>query len=274
MNKERQHTLWLLAAAAAPAAHFSGCGWLTAALTALAVLPLTCLPRQWEGMGKALAFLEMLWMGAVAGMLLNQAAVYWPSDNDLVVPLTLLALASLTNAAAAPRIGAVLALCMGLLAIPMAVSGAKNVRTEWLTPEIGPWEPGLALAMLLSALPVAEWRGKGWLGILVVALAALVQGTISAEVASTVPDPFYQTARTLGYLEPVAAVAVTLGWYAAACMLMQSAVKLTKGRGAKVLPIAAAVYTIFAGAEVTGIALLLSVTLWVIVPMLRSRGGF
>ena len=48
-NTPKQHTLWLLAAIAAPAAHFSGSGWFVTALTALAVLPLMLLPKSWEG---------------------------------------------------------------------------------------------------------------------------------------------------------------------------------------------------------------------------------
>ena len=45
-------------------------------------------------------------------------SVYWNS--------VILALAAVTNSSAAPRIGAVLALVMGLLAIPLAVSGKKT----------------------------------------------------------------------------------------------------------------------------------------------------
>ena len=94
-NSSKQHTLWLLAALTAPLAHFSGCGWLTAAVTAAAILPLTLIPKSWEGMSKLLALAELLWLGAAAGILLQNSAVYWPSDNDWVVPLTLLTLADL-----------------------------------------------------------------------------------------------------------------------------------------------------------------------------------
>ena len=121
--KPKQHTLWLLAAMSAPLAHFSGSGWLMTALAASAVLPLTLLPKAWEGMTKPLLLLQLLWLGAVAGALLSGSPAYWPSDNDLAVPLTILVLAALTGAPAAPRIGALLALCMALLTIPAAVSG-------------------------------------------------------------------------------------------------------------------------------------------------------
>ena len=59
-------------------------------------------------------------------------------------------------------------------------------------------------------------------------LAAVVQGTVSPQVALSVPDPFFQTARTLGHMEPILAAAVTLGWYALAVYLLQSARYIAK----------------------------------------------
>ena len=99
---KKQHTLWLLAALAAPLAHNSGCGWAMAGLTALTVLPLCRIPKSWEDMSGFLATVQLFWLGAVAGMLLQNSAVYWPSDNGLAVPLTILALAGLTDSAAGP----------------------------------------------------------------------------------------------------------------------------------------------------------------------------
>ena len=109
-NTPKQHTLWLLAAIAAPAAHFSGSGWLTAVLAAFIVLPLSLLPKDWSDMHKPLAIIQIGWLGAVAGSLLTESSAYWPSDNHWAVPLTILALAAWTGTAAAPRIGAVIAL--------------------------------------------------------------------------------------------------------------------------------------------------------------------
>ena len=231
--KTKQQTLWLLAALAAPAAHFSGSGWVMSLAAAAAVLPLTRIPKAWDGLSKPMAALQTVWLGAVTGMLLPAAAAYWPSDNDLAVPLTVLALAAVTNAAAAPRVGAVLALCMGLLAIPGAVSGAAHLEPGWLRGWVAPWSWGLTLALLLTNLPAGGGgkRNAVYAGILAAALSALVQGTISAGVAASVSDPFYQTARTLGYLEPVISAAMTLGWYAMADYLLQSARIIASGSG-------------------------------------------
>ena len=271
----KQNTLWLLAALAAPLAHFSGSGWLTASLAVLSVLPLTALPKSWEGMPKGLATVQVLWLGAVAGAFLTGSAAYWPSDNAMPVPLTILALAAVTGTAAASRIGAVLALCMVLPAIPAAVSGAARAEPDWLRPVLGPWPWGLTLALLVPNLPAAKERGGSgvwYAGLLAVLLAALTQGVIAPTVAASVPDPFFQTARTLGYLEPVIAGAVTLGWYALTVLLLKSAEQTAgesglRGRWPSVLAVGTAAGAILMGVQLHGpFWALLSVFLWVLIP--------
>jgi len=167
---QKQHTLWLLAALAAPLAHFSGCGWLSAGAAAAAALPLMLLPKDWERPLGPVVLAQLVSLGAVAGTLLQYSAVYWPSDNALAVPLVLLALAALTGNAAAPRIGALLALCMALTAVPAAVSGAAKAEPAWLRPTVEAWPWMLSLVLLLANLPAAD-RGKrsvGAVGILAV----------------------------------------------------------------------------------------------------------
>lgn len=222
--------LWFLAALAAPIAHFSGCGWLTALVTAAAILPLSLIGKDWC-FPKPIALAQIIWLGVVAGSLLPASAACWPSDNALAVPLTLLTLAALTGATKAPRIGAVLAFAMGLLALPIALTGAANLELSWLRPTALTWEPMLALAFLMPVLPAAGGgRGRNLLcvGILAFLLAALVQGVLSPVVASALSDPEYQTARTLGHLEPVAAAALTLGWYAMATWLFSAAAEIAR----------------------------------------------
>ncbi len=277
--KTKQHTLWLLAALSAPLAHFSGSGWLMTALAASAALPLTLLPKAWSGMPKPMALLQLLWLGAVAGALLSGSPAYWPSDNDLVVPLTLLALAALTNASAAPRIGVVLALCIALLSIPAAVSGVAKAELNWLRPAIGEWPWTLTLVLLLPSLPAAgEGRARGGVygALLAAALSLLVQGTISPQVAASVPDPFYQTARTLGHLEPIIAAGATLGWYAMASYLLENARWIGKQGGlgnrmSSVLPLGTAIICILRGVQLQSpFWALLSTFLWVLAPFLTN----
>ena len=277
--KNKQNTVWLLAALAAPLAHFSGSGWLTAVFAAFIVLPLSLLPKDWSELNQPLAAIQIGWLGAVAGSLLTESSAYWPSDNHWAVPLTILALAAWTRTAAAPRIGAVIALCMALLSIPTVLSAASHIEFAWFAPRLGEWPWGLTLALLFPNLPAGEGSGrKGLLygGLLAAGLSALVQGTISAAVAGEVNDPFYQTARTLGYLEPVVASAITLGWYAMIAYLLQSAKIIAKESGmdsmwASVLATGTATIFVLAKRQLhTPFWTVLSAFLWVLNPFLRK----
>ena len=226
MKTTKQHTLWLLAALAAPMAHASGSGWLTTALAALTILPLSLIPKDWEGLSKSSGIIQSVWLGLVAGALLSNAAAVWPSDNRLAVPLTLLALAAFTSKGAAPRIGAVLALCMALLTIPVAIRGAIELEPQCLRPQVTSWPWALSLIFLIPNLPLASKGGEGGIwktGAAAVILSVLTQGVIGLKMAFLADDPFYQTARSLGYLEPIAAVMMTLGWYCTAVFLMENA---------------------------------------------------
>lgn len=280
MNDPKQHTLWLLAAIAAPIAHFSGSGWLTASLTAAAILPLTLIPRNWS-FPKSVAVLEILWLGTVAGLMLPGSAAYWPSGNTAIVPMVILFLAAITDPCAAPRIGAVLALCMALLGIPILVSAASRIEPDWLAPIVKPWSAGQALSLLLAALPAAGQGRQGkrlaGMAVLSILLSALVQGVTGS---INVDAPFYQTARTLGHMEPVAAAAMTLGWYAMAAFLLQSAKEISGESGisqkwASVLVLGTSTLLVFFSQQpnawfVTGITLFL----WVIAPFLTKIKNF
>lgn len=282
MNHPKQHTLWLLAALAAPIAHFSGTGWLTAALTAVVILPLTLLPRSWEDIPRPLAYLEILWLGVVAGLLLPASAANWPSDNTLVVPLTILALAGFTNTNAAPRIGATLALCMVLLAVPVCAIASARIEPAWLRPTIGPWSSGLAIVLLMAVLPAAgeKKRRIPYAALLTIVITTLAQGVLSSQVADKVSDPFYQTVRTLGHLEPIAAAGLTLGWYALTCFLLQNASIIAKGCGidrkwASVLVLGTSTGLVLFPQQPNGLFVLVSSGfLWLIAPFVHKINVF
>lgn len=274
----KQQTLWILAALAAPVLHFSGCGWFAAGILTAVFLPLVCLPRKWEEMPKPLAWAEAVSFGVAAGMLLPCSAVYWPSDNDLAVPLTLLILAALTKSESAPRIGAVLALCMGLLAAPLLVAGGARVEPGWLVPWLGEWPAGLCAAFLLLCLP--SGRGRGTLGAvagIAAAGAILIQGTISSPVAAGIRDAFYQTARTLGHWETVAAAGMTFGWYAMATMLIRSGQMVMAGagicesKGSGAVTAAAFAGILLKGGPYYVILVIVGGLLWVIVPFWNAK---
>ena len=274
----KQHTLWLLAALAAPIAHYSGSGWLMGGLAALAVLPLTLIPKSWEGLTRGTAFVQILWLGFVAGLLLPGSAACWPSDHREVVPLILLTLAALTKPNRTARVGAVLAFCMALLAIPIAVSGAAGVEISWLRPHPASWPVWLSLVLLLPNLPSAG-EGKGQIrgaAILTVVLSALIQGTLSAPVAMEQGSAIYETARTLGHLEPVTAAALTLGWYALANYLFDNAAQIAREGDCKeevayvLVWCTAAILVIFRQQPNGWFVTVLSLFWWVITPFFQK----
>ena len=271
------HTLWLLAAVAAPAAHFAGCGWLTAALTVLAVLPLALLPKRWDNLPKSLAVLQLISIGLTLGTLLGGSAVYWPSDNALAVPVTLLILSVLTTKAAAPMAGGLLALCMGLLALPVLFAGAAKVEWSWLHPEVAGWPSGLALALLLPALPLRKGgNATAGIGFIAVTAAILIQGTLALPVAEGMKDALYQSTRTLGHMEITTAAAMTLGWYAMGTWMLQSGYEIARRGGvgdkiATVLLVGTSAGTLLFSMQPCGQKLVvLNTVLWVLSPFLHE----
>ena len=171
-----------------------------------------------------------------------------------------------------------LAFCMALLAIPLAVSGASGVELRWLGPELMPWPVGLTLVLLLPNLPSAGEGTKGIPGavLLTLALSALVQGSISLKVASTTGSPIYETARTIGHLEPVTAAALTLGWYALASLFLDSAARIAQ-EGDIRMEVAyvlvwctAAVFVLFGLQPNAWFVTVLSLFWWVITPFFQK----
>ena len=278
MQNSKQHTLWLLAAMAAPLAHFSGCGWAAALTVSLSVLPLALIPKSWDDLSKPMVVVQLLWLGAVTGTLLQNSAAYWPSDSGVAVPLTLLALAALTGSTAGPRVGAVLAFCMALLAIPVAVTGIRALEPDWLRPTFVPWPWMLTLVLLMPNLPAGEGKEKGLVrvGALSASLALLTQATISPQVASNLSDPFWQAARTLGDLEPVIAVGITFGWYAMVVWLLESGRRIAKNsvigarRSSVLVAGTAAAQILFKWQLQHPIMTLFSSFLWVLIPLLTK----
>ncbi len=270
MTHDKQHTMLQLAAMSAPLALCAGCGWGTVLLASVVVLPLTCLPRRWEGMGLGLRWIQAAWMGLILGVLLKNSASFWPSHEGKTVPLILLALAYWTHNAAA--VGAVLGFCLVVLYFPVSVSGAMQLEPGWLLPAFGEMNPVLPVVLLLPALLAGERRGRAarWTGILGTVLAMLTQGILSPWVAGSVEAPFYEMARTLSpggisHVEPVIAVAVTLGWYALAAGIL-------KRSGVRMVTAAAAAGAVLWDLSPKGMwMVVICVILWILIPFVRSE---
>lgn len=277
----RQMTIWIAAASCAPLAHASGAGWLSVALGALAMLPLTLLPAHWDGLSKGVRAVEFVWLAAAAGLLLQNSGIYWPaSQNELFVPLTLLALTVLPKQTVLPRTGAVVGLCMAVLFVPVLTGAAAQLEPGWLLPEKARWPDWLPLTLLLPALAGIHGQSQNR-GVTALAcagigifLALITQGILSPRIAASLPDAFHQMSRSislgvLSRMEPVAAVAITLGWYALCGFLFSGAMRLFPGNekiGKIAFAAIAAAFVLFR-VQLPGLfSLVLSLFLWVLIP--------
>ena len=287
----RQLGVWLLAAVSAPLSAASGAGWAAVLLAGLAMLPLARLGAQgWQSISGAMAIVESVWLSILAGVMLRSSALFWPaSHSGWFVPVVLLALASLTVPSAAPRVGAVVGLCLAVLYVPVLVGGAAQIELRWLEPQAGNWTAMLLIALLIPSLWGlwrAESSGIGHIltasGVVGVLFAVLVQGILSPVLASRIPDAFYQMSRAmelgvLSRIEPVVAVASALGWYALGALLHASAVRLALRGGvrmhlARLGGAALSALVVITGVSVpAALAVALCVVLWVVTQLCGEK---
>ncbi len=281
----RQTMAWVTAAMAAPLAHFCGCGWWVALLTAAVCLPLAwwgC--KGWKRLGKAAAALEFLWLAVVLGSILSASGLDWPGERaEQVVPLTLLALAAWPREEAGFPMGAVLAGLLGVLAAPVAVSAVSRLHWAYLKPTWAavPW--GLAAALLLPSVAGVLGNGLGsgrlGLGALAVALAGSAQGILSAPVAQGEAAVFWEVSRALGRWEPLLAVALTLSWYGFASFLLTAAGKLagqwnlSPGKGRWTAALLAAGWMLWRVEAPSGVLLIGTVIAWSVLPGVAGSLG-
>lgn len=290
MNKQRipggRVRMWLLAAMSAPLAHFSGCGWLTALLLSAAVLPVCVLPGDgWRRMGKFWCGLELAWFVAAAGVLVRHSAEYWPSSSSWFVPVTLLALSVWSiGSEKGARTGSVLGwILLGLFGV-VVLAGLSQIDLSWEMPEAKIWEPELLLALMIPALAGIWTEERGGVrtgaGAAAVVFALLVQGILSPGVSSGAQSPFYEMASSLtaGGIcwELPTAVAMTLGWYTLASLLVNAAGEMASvceipekwGRG--IIFAGAAAATLVNIEQIAWTFPVISLILWVIIPFLRK----
>lgn len=234
----RQLWAWLAVGMSAPLAHWSGAGWLTALVTAAAVLPLSALgAKGWADAGKWISAAGLIWIVAVLASLIPESGEYWPGNqNERVVPLALIVLAALSaGGEKAARVGSVLFWVLVLVYAPVVLGASAGIEWEYLAETGLEWAPGLIAVLTVPAL-AGLWQEEGAarniapLGILAVAFAGITQGMLSI-AACEMDTPFYEVGRSLrlggmSRFEPLIAVAVTFGWYCFASFLLSAAAQL------------------------------------------------
>lgn len=281
--------LWLLAAVTAPVAHHSGQGWLSVLVMAALVLPVSFLySGRWQDLPRWLAWIELIWLVLVTGILMGGSGSYWPSSGSRwFVPVTLVALAA-WNAGSekASRAGSVLLrILTGLFLLTAAVS-VSQLEPTWLQPRFTGWQPELMTVLLLPSL-AGIWgqkvRGRAYarIGLWAVAAAALVQGILSAGIAARAEAPFYEMSQALNAggirWELPAAAAMTLGWYATADFLINGCCELAAKAGIGGKRVSWIVFGAVSGVlllDMHGVARIVagfSLILWVLAPFLAEK---
>lgn len=280
MNKERDH-LWLILAAAGPAVHFAGCGYGAAILAVLATLPLSLLPRRkWSETGKAMAFVQWLWICVILAALMPHSANYW-KGGGIAVPVALLVLGALGQGKGREaRSGNVLFWLAVPLVVLVLVMGTKKVEPEWLTPMPGEWTPELLITLLIPCLCEGDRKAALGIGLCTVTGAVLIQGCIGIPVAQMEAAPLYELGRTLGAGGELAvSVLMTIVWFSAGSWLLSRGTWFAdqwgiKGRWSAWVTALIPIGLIGMGADITGWWLVGGcILMWVILPMLPLKNN-
>ena len=284
----RQLRLWTLLAETAALSHYGGGGYMAAALAAGALLPLNLLFGDgFHRMGKAASFLEWGWAVAVLAHLLSGAGAYWPGNGSaLAVPLVLLALAAMAGGKEkAARAGSTLFWLAGVMLLGVALAAVSQIQVEWLVPVPGEWTAGLIVSLLLPSLASALLPGCGkaktvlWTGVIAVAAAAILQGTLCASVAMGEDAPLFELGRGLGNggYEILVSTAATLGWYALTSLLFEASAVFAEQWGmekqsGRSLSFGAAAIGLVLGMKLDGRILTGGCLLmWILIPMLHPK---
>lgn len=291
-TQRKQLWAWLAVSMSAPLAHFSGGSWLTLLLLGVVCWGATALtPESWDGIQnrRILCLVELIWFVMLLGQMMSMSAAYWPGrKSEIVVPLVLLALAAYSCGKHPCRVAGVLFWILMIMYIPVLVAGAKDVELAWLIPESMELDlqviPVLLLPCAAKVLGVGKKSGGWYPGILLfeVSLWLITAGVLSPGVAAEMETPFRELSRSLtigaaSRFESLISVAITLGWFSFACILLQSARTLLMWLGVKgkYAPWLAAVVAF--GVQMTGIELsgvwtaIITVIAWILMPMLSNK---
>ena len=194
---------------------------------------------------------QFLFLILLLGQLLEGAAKTWQSENGWAVPLIMLVLAAWSaqkGPSAAARVGCVLFWFVLVIYLIVLGAGVKDVHLLWLKPSGTKVEwLGMVVLLLPCAASVLLKSGEKWGVRLVLPMAFAVTatmvtvGVLSASVASSIWDPFYEMSRSLSLLgvakrfEAVVSAGMTVGWFALISLLLTVSgkyfEKIVEGKG-------------------------------------------
>lgn len=285
---DRQRTLWLMAAMAAPLSRAASlCSW-PAVLTMGSITLLISRwlqeyrvePKPW------LRVLQSLWASVVAGEMLYWCQACWPShSNPKAAALILLGLC-LWLACQGPEpsaaVGCVLIWPVALLLGGILLAALPEIKSQNLYPQ---WRMPSASMVTILLLPTLPHGGKGRGSMLLLGVALLVSvvtvGVLSANIGGNTEGGIYELSRSIApfgssqRLESLAAVGMTLGCFAGLTYLL-SQPREGRNRERKVL-----LYGILGGLRFalgiridSGVIAIGALLLWVILPALCAIKKF
>jgi hypothetical protein len=294
----QQLSAWLFAALVPVALQILGGGWIWALCIGGFAMALAYIQwRKPREPGKLESAILLLYVTILTGQLLHHTAGSWPVGNsDPAVPLILLVLATWSaqkGPSAAARVGAVLFWAvLGLYAVVL-VAGVKDIKMEWLIPELDATSPLALVLFLLPCACLALLREKGTPGkkgvftvAFVVSGMIITSGVLSPGVAVDLPNAFYEMGRSLDLLgvarrfEALICAGATVGWFAlltvllSLCGIYTEKIFSGKGREGVVLPAIGAALWKLCGLHIMPWYLLLAGAIfWVIIPFLAQGLG-
>lgn len=272
MKDEKAYRPFQLLALTVPAAEAAaGKNWLPTLILALASV-LVC---TWIS---ALADPNLQWLNdlrSIAAVLLLSGLLNWTHDcwpgrgAAYAVPgvLVLLAVYAVWRGSAV-RAASVLRYGVYLIFLLLAISGLLQLRWSQLRPRAE--LPSMALAAALL-LPLLGRKGKTWHvfpnGLIAVAAAFITAGTASLYAYSR----GLSLADLTEHLESLAACALTAGWFASICYVLDS-VKEKEEKDNRIPFLGVLAYGIYAlGVRFRPeIFVILELTLWAVIPTLWS----
>ena len=269
MKTEKAYRPFEVLALTVPAAEAAvGKNWLPTVILALAALLIctgssTLENPEWDWLKK----LQCVAAALVLAKLLGWTHRSWPGMGaNYVVPAVLLVLAAYgVQKGSAVRGASVLRYGVYLVLALLAAAGLKQVKLQDLTPKAQ--LPDLTLAAVLL-LPLLS-RRNGNVTIPLNGIAAAVASILTVGSYSIYE---YSRGISLGgvatHLESLAASAITIGWFAAICFVLDSA-KGASEKGKDVWIPALLAYGIYlTGIDIRGEALAaLELLLWGVVPL-------
>lgn len=277
MKNEKLYNTFCLMALTVPAAEAAvGKNWLPTMVVALAAFLLcTWMNGREDLQWKWLSALRMIVICLMIAWMLNWTHSCWPGKGaSYAIPAALLAVAVWAvgrGSETAQRAANVLRYGMFLVLAVLLFSGIKNLSLDRLYPTGDLPDLSLCAVLLLPLLAQKTEKGNP------IGLIALLASIITAGTGAT---SLYTYSRGLSikgvaeHIESVTACAVTVGFFATLCFLLENGKRewanVGKGSAWFVLLLAAAAYLIYALApQPRAEAYVVSeVILWVLIPLI------